>query len=365
MLVIDPLKIKIRELLSNGSDRPIYDANNGFISQCEGENIFNLFKQLSIDKNDFRRYIYIDTTPYQRFVNISDFIKLFSNPHDIRPVLLINDKLKWEINRLFGNNCPVCYLNFNAERELLETHCPNQTYDLNNLHYIKTDFSMKNGKKKGGKYFYQDFRKEYANHLLTDILYKSNCIEIPAEFTYQAPMTKMAGRYYFSMVNGMLVSCYLNLKMIGNNNSHLVDIAYEVIMELMCYFSETNNSILDDFDFIVTPNNTALFLASTIQAIIHKPIVSIDKLGPIPSLKIRSKSLKNSLYKKKVILLEEVMATGSEIDRSIMFLNSVEADIKKVIGIYNLDIGSPLLIKKDVVSLCRPKEEINYVYRSK
>ena len=49
----------------------------------------------------------------------------------------------------------------------------------------------------------------------------------------------------------------------------------------------------------------------------------------------------------------------------IMFLNHMKADLIKIIAIYNLEVGKPLLLKeKHIESLCKPKEELKYVYRS-
>ena len=66
------------------------------------------------------------------------------------------------------------------------------------------------------------------------------------------------------------------------------------------------------------------------------------------------------------MLLEEVVATGSEVDRAILYLNEIGANIVKIISIYNLEVGKPLLINPNhITSLCKPKEELRYVYRSK
>lgn len=367
MLIIDPLKLKIQELLINGSFRPFQDANNGFITITDIEKIKAEFLNLKHETRDFRHFIYIDITPYQRFTNIDEFIIEFNKFQEIRPVLLINTFLEKIINSLYpDNNCPICFLVFDKNRNLILEHYSTNENDTLNKVFIKIDFYTKKTPKKSRCISYKEFRTEIANELLTRLLYKNGCIEIPAEFSNKTTIATLAGQYYFSMVNGMLVSCYLNLKKFGDDNSSLVDIAYEVIMELFDYFAEKKENPLDSFDLFVTANNTALFLSSTIQAILHKPIIPIDKLGPIPSLKIRSKSLKETIRKKRIILLEEVIATGSEVDRTVMFLNNAEAEVVKILGIYNLDIGKPLLANKIILtSLCRPKEEINYVYRSK
>ena len=123
MLIIDPLKLKIQELLINGSFRPFQDANNGFITITDIEKIKAEFLNLKHETRDFRHFIYIDITPYQRFTNIDEFIIEFNKFQEIRPVLLINTFLEKIINSLYpDNNCPICFLVFDKNRNLILEH---------------------------------------------------------------------------------------------------------------------------------------------------------------------------------------------------------------------------------------------------
>ena len=63
-------------------------------------------------------------------------------------------------------------------------------------------------------------------------------------------------------------------------------------------------------------------IGSVIQSIIEKPLIAIDRMGPIPTTILQSKQLSVLLNNKKIILLEEVVATGNELDRTILFLKT-------------------------------------------
>jgi hypothetical protein len=209
-----------------------------------------------------------------------------------------------------------------------------------------------------------NFRRIYANEHLKNLLYQNNGIEIPGENEKENPSVTISGRHYRQMPNKMLVSCYLNLKNVGYYPESLIEIAYEILLYEFGYFcSEVYSAKY--IDFFITPNNMALFLGSTLQTITNIPIIPIDKLGPIPSLQLHSHKLRNILEGKRVNVLVEVISTGSEIDRVIMFLNHMNTSIDEVIGIYDLEAGTAMLVEENrIVSLCKPKGELNYVYRS-
>jgi orotate phosphoribosyltransferase len=208
-------------------------------------------------------------------------------------------------------------------------------------------------------------RNWYAEEKLTQLLFKQNCIDIPGPKDNENTVEYISGRYYRKMTNGMLVSCYLNIKEIGSSYNALTDIAFEIVEELENNFRR-DKDYLNTFDVLVTPSNTALLIAATVQAIIEKPVICVDRLGPIPMLQLQTQKLKTVLHGKKVIVIEEITATGNEIDRTIMFLNHLGASIVKIIVVYNLEVGIAMLAKPgEIISLCHPKKELAYVYRSK
>jgi hypothetical protein len=120
-----------------------------------------------------------------------------------------------------------------------------------------------------------------------------------------------------------------------------------------------------DFDYLICSNHTSLYLASAIQLITGKTLIMLDRLGPIPSKIPILNERKTQISGKRGILIEEVMATGSEVDRSIIYLSSMNTSIDKVLTFFNLEIGKPLSVESDcIISLCKPKDDLGYVYRS-
>jgi hypothetical protein len=154
------------------------------------------------------------------------------------------------------------------------------------------------------------------------------------------------------------------MKRLGEDIDSMFDISYEALLAITeCFRRDIN--LLNNFDYFVTANNTAVFLASLLEFIIDKPIVSIDKLGPIPSFQLDSPSIFDDLADKRVIVFQDVVATGNETDRMILFLKHMKAKIESIITLFNLEVGKINLANSvEVKSLCKPKDELKYVYRS-
>jgi hypothetical protein len=319
--------------------------------------------------NDPRRYVFIDLTPpFQGFTQKQKLIDDLNEFIDPRPIILIKDErmLDWVSRQERKNKLPIMVIYFNRHGQF-EKILGGSDIDQAYKSYVLKDLSET--KEDGQNIDLADIRKTISQFNLYKLLIKSNSIELPENNSQLNDP-----RYFFKLVrtyqvlkNGMLVSCYLNLKYFGHDIEYLMDAAYEVFLNIENYFIDVLNN-KSDFSYIITTNNTALFIASLLQTIYEdKYLVPIDKLGPIPSLRLHSDVLSVLLKDKKVILFEEVAGSGSEIDRGIMFLNHMHADINRVISLYDLQVGKSLLINDTIqyYALCTPKEELKYEYRSK
>lgn len=321
------------------------------------DDVDHLIKQILHTVADTRQYIYIDFTPFERIGHPDDFLKKLSSINFPRPILLImSDNLEAQLKNI-SHKITLPYIKFSDKCKFEKI-----SGGLKKDKYIKKlvlhDFKYNNFKSLA------DFRQQITENNLINLLYNPDCLIIPRLKQPHVQIEKIAGRYYIKMPNKMLVSCYLNLKEIGGNYNALTDLAYEIVLILMEYFRRDINP-LENFDLLLTPNNTALFLASAIQIILEKPVICIDRLGPIPTLSLQRSHLLNELKDKNVVLLEEVMATGNEVDRVILFLSQLQSNIKKIISLYNLEVGMSLLTTPDqMISLSHPKRAIAYEYRS-
>ena len=356
MIVIDPLKLKIQELLVAGSPFPYNQAIQRYGTMSDIELLTDEIETVKATLGE-RRHIYIDLTPFDRIGHLSEMIKALVQFNDPRPVLLVmSEDIVLSIAAEY-ENIPLIIVVYGPTCEY--NRIEGGTHDDRKLKLqVEKEILVHNSKTLRG------IRAWFREHKLTRLLFEPNCLDIPSPSDESTTITYISGTYYRRMPNKMLVSSYLNLKQIGRDFKGLTTLAYEVVLELVEFFNREINA-LDNFDVLVTPNNTALFLASSVQAILEKPVIAIDRLGPIPALQLQSERLRRSLQSKKVIVIEEVVATGNEVDRTVLFLNHIQAEIVRFITLYNLDVGMPMLIKSsDLTSLCRPKEELKYVYRS-
>jgi len=358
MKVIDPLKHKILELMAKGQIAPLNYARLRYGTESDIRKILDIYSKI---KTDIHRYIYIDLIPFERFGHISQLILSLNAFKNIRPILLVmGDSLLNQISEKILP-IPIIIAKFNEEGNFLKI-IGGLKEDEKIKKLVINDLTIKKEKNLSN---IMNFRSVVSDKILTELLFMPGCLDIPKEDDEPNTRVYISGRYYRVMSNNMLVSCYLNLKEIGKDYNAIFTLAYEIILfTLECFRRDMD--LYSHIDALVTTNNTALIFASCVQAILGKPLIAIDKLGPIPSLGLHSRKLRNMLENKKVILIEEVVATGSEVDRALFFLNNMQSSTTKIIAIYNLEIGIPRLVSLDqIISLCKPKEELQYVYRSK
>lgn len=368
MIIIDPLKLKIQQLLSEGKPYPLNQARQSYGTE---DDIAQLIREFGEVRSDVRRYALVDLTPFERIGRLEDLIRKLHEFKDPRPVVMImSEEIYAGMKAAFPSGIPILTAIFSSSGNFLSIdggseEDKTQTVQVNNdfretqTTQVNNDFLAKSASLTLG-----GFRRWFTEQSLTQLLFYPDCLDIPSRKDSSENTVYISGRYYRKMPNNMLVSCYLNLKQIGNDYKALTSLAYEIVLELMGFFRR-DVDLSNAFDVLVTPNNTALFLASTVQSIIEKPIIAIDRLGPIPALQLQRARLAESLKGRRVTVVEEVIATGNEVDRAIMFLNHLGAHITRIIALYNLEVGRPMLLEDEqLVSLCKPKRELGYVYRS-
>jgi adenine/guanine phosphoribosyltransferase-like PRPP-binding protein len=341
MKVIDPLKYKILELMTKGQIEPLNYARLRYGTESDIRKLIDIYSKI---KTNIHRYIYIDLIPFERFGHISQ---------------LGNSLLNQISEETFPS--PILIAKFNEEGNFLKIEGGSKE-DEKIKELVRNDLTIKKEKNLSN---IMNFRSVVSDKILTELLFRPGCLDIPNKNDESSTRVYISGRYYRVMSNNMLVSCYLNLKEIGNDYNAIYSLAYEIVLFILEYFRR-DIDLYSRIDALVTTNNTALIFASCVQAILGKPVIAIDKLGPIPSLNLHSRKLRNILENKNIILIEEVVATGGEVDRALFFLNNMNTSTIKIIAIYNLEIGIPRLVSPDqIISLCKPKEELQYVYRSK
>jgi len=193
---------------------------------------------------------------------------------------------------------------------------------------------------KGKNYF--ELHKEYVEKRLIKWIKKT---------AINAPKGK-----WIELGDGRGANRWLNLKGIIEEPKNLLFIGYQMGYLLTNAYS--NN--LDEDGFIAS-NNHAWILASLLSRIFEKELYIVDHLGPSP--RINTKWLEEIKQEtggkgKKLVIVEDVISTGRELDLLYFFLNYIGVGVKKVITFLNLEEAKPKLFNdsndKRLISLCIP-----------
>ena len=353
MTFLDPLKIKIAGHLLEGKSNILTLARNRYGTEDDINELLNEAKAI---KTMFKQFIFIDFTPFSRAGHLKYFLSELSKIEDSEKfvLLLMHEGLLSDILNIGLEDLPLLVLFDNAGKV-------KKYYSSKGLETIKTLVSEELKRHENSL---RSIRLQESNLRLTKLLSKPGAIIRPSDLAADERVRVGSGEY-IEMPNGMLVSCYINIKEIVKDFPSHLTISYESLLAIMEYFRR-DVSLEDEIDYFIAPNNTAYFVGFLLQLIFGKEFHPIDRLGPIPTRRFDLVKLQAKYNSKRVILIEEVVGTGSEIDRSLLLLSSAGALVKKIIAVYNLEVGSPLLVEDDnLISLCKPKAELEYVYRSK
>jgi len=195
---------------------------------------------------------------------------------------------------------------------------------------------------------YFSLHQEYVEDVVFDLVEKSK----------RFPKGK-----YISLPDGSAVNMWFDVKKIIDNPRDLLFISYQLSYLLTRAYTKE----IDEDGFIVS-NNNAWALASMLSRILNKKIHIIDSLGPSP--RVNSgwlQEIGRKINGSSLIIVEDLISTGREVDLLYFFLNYVGAKVKRVITLVNLERGEPIFksIKTEegkncfsVLSLCRPLYKI-------
>jgi hypothetical protein len=355
MKVIDPLKSKMHTLLQSGVAAPLQQSLMGYGSKADYE---RLDREIRSASDPDHESTVIDLTPFRRLGNEETLGSVLQSAAGQFPLTILcveNAVLESLRKTPLLKSTQIAVYDSTGKLKGFEGKTPNAVLLEPTRRFLEASASLVEMRKSVGH--------EKLIELLTPggIIYPYNGEGIPED-----DLVYRQGRWFMRMKNGMLVSCYLHLKAALQHPEALSTIAYEVIYALYQQFRR-EPPVNRPCDVIVVPNNTALLIGAAVQAFTDIPVCVVDKLGPIPSRYLAHMQTSVPLQDKRVCLLVEVSGTGSEIDRSVLFLSSQRAQIDKlvVIACYSLEVGRSMLITHlQNTALCRPKLDLGYVYRS-
>lgn len=135
-----------------------------------------------------------------------------------------------------------------------------------------------------------------------------------------------------------LVGRWLDMKSVLAKPDNAFFIAYELGFVLSNGYQDE----LQEIDAFACSNNTGLILASHLSLIFAKELLIIDRAGPLPKLPTRASPGIRGL---NVCLVEEVIATGREVDLASLFIQMSGATLAKILAVCKIGPPRPTVAK--------------------
>lgn len=169
----------------------------------------------------------------------------------------------------------------------------------------------------------------------------------------------------FSLPDGTSANLWIDVKSILSDPSVAFEFAY------YCAYFLTNGFRYDyaknkeerSYDSLVVGNNTAFLLGCFVQRILPKlELFMIDRLGPFPRVSTIGVFQKyEKMRGKNILILEDVVSTGREIDLITLFGYLHDANVNNALCIFNLQVmNSVFFDPKNIVSLSYPAKDLEY-----
>ncbi len=189
-----------------------------------------------------------------------------------------------------------------------------------------------------------EIRKDYFSHMLMN--HSKDYIRLPPH-----------GSRYIKLHDDTWANKWLDVKEILKDSNLALLIAYHMGYSL----TDGYNKELDE-DMFVVGNNTAYILGLFLNRIFEdKRLVIIDRLGPFPNFSTFNANVLRLLNRRQVCIVEDVNATGREIDLMTLLVLSNNAEVKRSICVFDLECAvSRFLKRSNIISLCKPSRFLNY-----
>ncbi len=189
-----------------------------------------------------------------------------------------------------------------------------------------------------------EIRQEYFAQFL---------MNLSQEYIRQPPH----GSRYIKLHDDTWANKWIDVKAILRNSNLALLIAYHMGYSL----TDGYNKEVDE-DIFIVGSNTAYILGLFLNRIFEdKKLIIIDRLGPFPNFSSLSANVLRQLNRKQVCIVEDVNATGREIDLMTLLALSNNAEVKRSICVFDLECAaSRFLNESKLLSLCKPSEGLNY-----
>ena len=174
-----------------------------------------------------------------------------------------------------------------------------------------------------------------------------------------ATITPPENNKWITLQDGTKANKWIDIKGLVRDPEKSFYIAYQIGYFLSKGYTDVE---LKETDGFIVANNNAVSVASLLSIFFAKPLFIIDKLGPSPRVNPKWLiEIGHALEGKKLIIIEDVISTGREVDLFYFFLIYHRVEVKKIFSIVDLNCAFPILPEQSlVVSLCKPSINLKY-----
>lgn len=193
--------------------------------------------------------------------------------------------------------------------------------------------------------------------------FRRGYIEKKIFYWLESNITNPENKDWIELHNGSGSNMWLDIKGIIEQPNRAFFIAYQMGYLL-------TNGYIEDLDRVagfVASNNNGWIIGSILARMFEKELFIIDKLGPSPRINISwMEDIAEDIHQRKVIIIEDLISTGREVDLLFLFLKYIGASIIAIVSLFDLERANPILISEDSVgsdfrihSLCKPSKYLD------
>jgi hypothetical protein len=139
----------------------------------------------------------------------------------------------------------------------------------------------------------------------------------------------------FTLRSKRQVTSFLSMKRVLGSSRVGFRLAYELGYEL----SDGYSTQLDDLGYFACSNDTGLIVASYLASIFAKNLLVLDHLGPVSHLRYDRFHKRES--RPAVCLVEELVATGREVDMSALLLGLTGSELRSIAVVVKIGPSEP------------------------
>lgn len=174
---------------------------------------------------------------------------------------------------------------------------------------------------------------------------------------------RVRGRQYLRMANQMLVTHFVNMKSLLSDVQRIDALAYEVAWHSCCGFVPAAHGFWPDL--LIAANDHSFLVGAAAQRLCGVPCAVIDRIGILPGRNLTRDTVSQDVADKSVVLISELSATASEIERAVSLLVQRGARVALIICCVWFECAFPRFVDAlPFIGLCRPKRRLQFIYRS-